>query len=158
VLQEVLYHDFARPEINFPRLDEIVAEPLNDRATQITVLIIDKRSANRAGLRMALETEPDVQVVGEASTVAEALYFAKQHQPRVVILDLDLAGADAASTVRELIARCPACMVILLALFVDPPTHAELMSAGAAACVEKALPGNLLKAFRNARRQSSSPS
>ena len=137
---------------------ETVAQPYNDRATRLTVLIIDSRSTNRAVLRMVLETEPGVYVVGEVSTIAAGLQFTESHRPHVIVLDLDLAGANPASTVRQLVAQCPASPVMLLALFVDPMTRGELMSAGAAACVEKDLPGNFLKAFRSVRQRSGFPS
>lgn len=132
-----------------------MAQLTTDHAAQVTVLIIDRRSVNRAALRMVLETEPGVDVVGEAGTLTEALSLTDDVRPHVIILDLDVVSPGAASAIRQIVARCSACVVMLMALFVDPVTQAELMTAGAAVCVEKDLPENLLRAFRDVRQRSS---
>ena len=135
-----------------------MTQPLNDRASRWTVLIIDRCASSREGLRIALETEPGVSVIGEARTLADGIRAAKRLKPQLVILDLDFAPAEAPSALRELLAECPACTVILIALILDPLTCAELLSVGAAACVEKDLPQNLLSAFRAVRQRASAPS
>jgi DNA-binding NarL/FixJ family response regulator len=134
-----------------------MTQPLTDCTAPTTVLIIDDCIANRAGLRLVLETEPGVHVVAEASTIGEGLRLIESHKPSVVVLDLELAAPDASAVVRELASRHPACAVLLIALFFDPTTHSELLAAGAAACIEKDLPQNFLKTFRTVRRQSSYP-
>ncbi len=108
----------------------MMTRPTSDPSTRLTVLIIDGRPQNRIGLRMVLETEPGVSVVGEAGTLRDALRIAHDHQPQVVLLEL--VSRDAASAVCQIVARCPTCVLILLALFVDPVTQAALVAAGAA--------------------------
>jgi DNA-binding NarL/FixJ family response regulator len=131
-------------------------QPLGDRTTPLTVVLVDGQRASRVGLRMVLETEPGVRVVGETSTMAEGLRLAEASRPGVIILDLDLLGADAAPAVRQLVTRSPQSAVLVLALSVDPLTCANLVAAGAARCIEKDFPETFLTALRDLRLRSSS--
>ncbi|MEV5506608.1 response regulator transcription factor [Streptomyces orinoci] len=73
--------------------------------TQITVLVVDDHPMFRAGLRMALETAPDIRVVGEAGTSAEALTAAGQLRPRVIVMDLHLPDGSGIDATRALTAQ-----------------------------------------------------
>lgn len=128
-------------------------DSLSHRTGWMTVLIIDSCPLNRAGLRMVLETEPDVHVIGEASTVAEGLRILEQDRPCMVVYGLEHAMRDAPTATRQLVACHPACVIILLALLLDPATQSELLAAGATACVEKDHLDNFLKTFRTVRQR-----
>ena len=117
----------------------------------VTVLLIDDGTAVRMGLRILIELEPDVQIMGETSTVTEGLRLAERNKPHIVILGLKNSGASAAATTRQFLASDPGCLLIALAPFGDPATRAEILEAGAAAFVEKNRPQDLIRAFRQVR-------
>ena len=58
----------------------------------VRVLLVEDHAIVLAGVRMLLETEPGITVVGAATTVAEALALAAHAQPEIILLDLDLGG------------------------------------------------------------------
>lgn len=68
----------------------------------IRILLTDDQSLFRAGLRVVLDAQPDMVVVGEASDGAEALALIPELRPDVVLLDMRMAGMDGVETVRRL--------------------------------------------------------
>src|SRR5436189_250491 len=75
---------------------------------KISVLIADDHPPFRAGLRALLESEPDIEVVGEAETGALTILLAAKHQPDVILMDLqmpDVAGIEATRRILNLIAH-----------------------------------------------------
>ncbi|MER3485764.1 MAG: DNA-binding response regulator, partial [Chloroflexota bacterium] len=68
----------------------------------------------RAGLRLLLDAEPDLSVVGEARSAEEALEQARALQPDVVVLDLGLPGASGLEALRDLRESVPGARVLVL--------------------------------------------
>ncbi|MHC6593821.1 response regulator [Arthrobacter sp. C152] len=69
----------------------------------ITVLLADDHLVVRSGLRALLGTQPDIEVVAEASSGEEALELVRQHRPAVVVMDLAMGpGLDGIGTIRRL--------------------------------------------------------
>ena len=66
------------------------------------VLVADDHAVLRAGLRMLLSTQPDIELVGEATTADEAVTLARSLRPDIVILDLSMPGLDGIETLRRL--------------------------------------------------------
>jgi YesN/AraC family two-component response regulator len=58
------------------------------------VLIVDDQDLMRAGLRMILEAEPDIEVVGEAADGVEAVEIVKLSRPDIVLMDIRMPGMD----------------------------------------------------------------
>jgi len=118
------------------------------------VLLADDRPKTRFALRLLLERQPGIQVVGEAADAKELLVQAKVTSPTVVLLDWELpnVGADgsALSALREM---CPHLCVI--ALSGRPEMRKAALAAGADAFVSKTdQPERLLAAVRNAGAES----
>ncbi len=65
-----------------------------DKESMIRVLLVDDQPVVRRGLRVRFQLEPDMQVVGEASTGREALTLAQTLTPDVVLLDIQMPGMD----------------------------------------------------------------
>ena len=115
------------------------------------LLLVDDHAVVRSGLRMLLSAEPDVQIVGEASTAAEAMQTAGTVQPDVILMDIglpDLSGIDAT---REIKKRFPGISIVALTIHEDEDYFFKMLEAGASGYVPKrAAPEELLIAIRAA--------
>jgi DNA-binding NarL/FixJ family response regulator len=103
----------------------------------IGVLLVDDRPAVRRGLRMWLEIEPEVSVVGEAADGEEAVSLAEKLRPDVVLMDVKMPGVDGIEATGKLQAVDPCIAVVILSLYDDIDTRARARNAGAAAFVAK---------------------
>ena len=110
----------------------------------------------REGLRMVLATQPDFDVVGEATNGEEALQLAASLQPDIVLMDMRmpiLGGVEATRRLRE---RQPACRVIVLTTFDDDELVFDGLRAGAVGYLLKAVSSpRLLDAIRTVARGDS---
>jgi len=106
----------------------------------------------RAGLRMLLESQPGITVVGEASTCADALALATGTQPDVIVLDLDLGGENAVQSIPTLLRATPDTRILVLTGVRDPEVHRQAIRHGALGlvCKEKAVE-TLLQAITKVR-------
>jgi len=106
----------------------------------------------RAGLRMLLESQPGITVVGEASTCADALALATSTQPDVTVLDLDLGGENAVESIPTLLCTAPETRILVLTGVRDPEVHRQAIRHGAMGLVlkEKAVE-TLLQAITKVR-------
>jgi DNA-binding NarL/FixJ family response regulator len=95
------------------------------------MLLVDDHPLFRAGLAMALGSEPDLEVVGEASTAAEALELVRQLPVDIVIIDVLLRIASGVSLVSEIKAIRPNCKVLGLSVLDEPAIIATMLRAGA---------------------------
>jgi DNA-binding NarL/FixJ family response regulator len=105
--------------------------------TVLRLVLVDDHQVVRLGLRALLEGEPDLTVVGEAGTVAEAIQAIERLQPDIVLMDIrlpDQSGIVACQQVRQ---RWPAVQVLMLTSFADEELVLEAISAGAAGYVLK---------------------
>jgi DNA-binding NarL/FixJ family response regulator len=103
----------------------------------ITLLLVDDEPWVRHGLRMWLEREADITVVGEASDGAEGIKLAQALQPDVVLMDISLPTMDGITAAAAIRAAVPHCAVVFLSLYDDAATRARADAAGAVAFVGK---------------------
>jgi two-component system response regulator DevR len=109
-------------------------------ADPIRLVIVDDHAIVRQGLRSILEREPDIEVVGEAATAAEALALVAAARPHIVLLDLKLsAGSDVAGLALcgQLTAGTPAPGVLVVTTFLDQALVLEAIQQGARGYVLK---------------------
>ena len=108
----------------------------------ITVFLVDDHEVVRRGVRDVLEAEGDLQVVGEASTVEEALVRLPPAKPDVAVLDVRLPDGNGVALCRELRAQQPQLACLMLTSFADDQALLDAVLAGAAGYVLKDVRGN----------------
>ncbi len=116
-------------------MDDLQASRVSKKT--IRVLLVDDQPLVRRGLKMRLELEPDVEVIGEAGDGAAAIARATEVQPDIVLMDVEMPGMDGISATRALRAAAPHSAVVVLTLYDDAATRARAKEAGAAAFVAK---------------------
>ena len=103
----------------------------------IRVLIADDHALVRAGMRMILETEPDMAVVGEAPDGTEALRLASSLLPTVVLADISMPPHDGIELARLLRRDLPGIKTLVVSMHEDPDIVRDALAAGAAGYVLK---------------------
>lgn len=118
---------------------------------EITVVLADDHNLIRAGLRAMLEGEPDLRVIGEAADASAARKLARDRRPDVLVLDLQMPGAEPARDVPALREEAPATAIVVLTMQSDPRRARDLLRAGASGYVLKqAAERQLTAAIRSA--------
>jgi DNA-binding NarL/FixJ family response regulator len=119
---------------------------------RMRVMLVDDHALIRTAIRQAIEGL-DVVVVEEATTIPEALERAERSRPDVVLVDLDLDGADGLQIVRELSPRLPNTTFVVLSVSGSDSDLLDAVMAGARGYLTKNVtPEALLRAVRSARR------
>jgi DNA-binding NarL/FixJ family response regulator len=117
---------------------------------KIRILLVDHQPLVRAGLRILLETEPDMQVVGEAPNSLAALTQARETIPDIVLLEIGLPGISGLKVIEQLRHQCPLTRVLVLSVYADAASARSALAAGSSAYVTKyAAPADLLTAIRS---------
>ncbi len=104
---------------------------------QISVVLADDHNVIRAGLRSMLEGEADLRVIGEAADASAAAKLASDRRPDVLVLDLQMPGADPARDIQGLRENVPETAIVVLTMQSDPRKARDLLRAGAAGYVLK---------------------
>jgi two-component system, NarL family, response regulator DevR len=110
--------------------------------TPIRVFLLDDHEVVRRGIRDVLESEPDIVVVGEAGTAAEALARVPAVRPDVAILDVRLPDDDGVSVCRELRSTLPDLACLMLTSFGDDEALLSAIMAGASGYLLKQVRGS----------------
>jgi two-component system, NarL family, response regulator NreC len=104
---------------------------------QITVVLADDHNVIRSGLRAMLETEADLRVIGEAADAPGTRKLIRDRRPDVLVLDLQMPGAEPASDVSALREEAPDTAIVVLTMLSDPRRARELLRTGASGYVLK---------------------
>ncbi len=122
---------------------------MTNRKMPIRVLIADDHAVLRAGLRLLLNNQQDMQAVGEASTARETLEKAADLQPDVILLDITMPDMSGLSILRALRERAPSARILVLTMHADEDYLREALRLGAVGYVVKsAADQELLAAIR----------
>jgi DNA-binding NarL/FixJ family response regulator len=120
-----------------------VSEPLR-------VLIVDDHQLFRDGLRALVASQPDMEPVGEAATGEEAVARARELQPDVVLMDVQMPEANGIEATRRIVAQSPHIGVLIVTMFEDDASVFSAMRAGARGYVLKgAKYDEMLRAIRS---------
>ena len=115
----------------------------------IRVLIADDHGIVRSGLRMLIERQSDMDVVGEASDGVEALQLTQAEHPDVAVLDVSMPRMTGLQAAREIRSHSPDTRVLLLSMHDDDRYFFEGLEAGAAGYVlKRAADTDLIEALR----------
>ena len=117
----------------------------------IGVFVLEDQEIVRRGVRLLLQAEPDIEVIGEAGTASSALAQIPVLRPDVAVLDVRLPDGDGVSVCREVRSRAPEVACLMLTAFSDDEALLDSIMAGAAGDVLKQIRGcDLVGAVRTA--------
>jgi DNA-binding NarL/FixJ family response regulator len=106
----------------------------------VRVLVVDDDALMRAGLRGVLDSDPGIEVVGEAGDGREAVYRCRFLEPEVVLMDVRMPDLDGISATRELLAAHPQVRVMVLTTFEQDDYIFGALAAGASGFLLKRTP------------------
>jgi len=114
----------------------------------IRILLVDDHGVVRAGLRMLLAADAELQIVGEAENGAQALRLADELAPDVVLMDISMPDMNGIEATRRIKADHPNVAVLALTMHEDDQYFFEMLGAGASGYVPKrAAPNDLISAI-----------
>jgi two-component system response regulator NreC len=119
----------------------------------IKLILADDHAVVRSGLRMLLEARPDIQIVGEAETGAEAVAKVKLLKPNVILMDIQMPDMNGIEATRRIKESGVNTAVLALTMYEDDQYFFEMLKAGASGYVPKrAAPDELVSAIRTVGR------
>jgi len=119
------------------------------RTGGIRVLLVDDQALIRMGFRMVLESERDLEVVGEAEDGAQAVALATELAPDVVIMDVRMPGMDGITATERIVGRAASTRVLIVTTFdLDEYAFAGLRAGASGFLLKNAPPAELVAAIR----------
>ncbi|SMC77548.1 response regulator [Lentzea albidocapillata] len=119
----------------------------------VRILLADDHALVRRGVRMILDNEPDLEVVGEAGDGAEAISLARRDKPDLAILDIAMPRLTGLQAARELSRLLPDLRILILTMYDNEQYFFEALKAGASGYVLKSVADrDLVEACRSAMR------
>ncbi len=103
----------------------------------VTVVLADDHVIVRDGIRMVLESEPDIQVVAEAGTAEDAARYVLGHKPSILVLDLNMPGESSLDLIPSILKSSPETRIIVLTMQSEPAFVRSALQAGASGYVVK---------------------
>ena len=120
---------------------------------KIRVLIADDHTIVRSGLRLLLQTEPDIEVIGEALDGREAVALAESLRPDVILMDIAMPGTSGLEATKQIKSRFPQMCVLALTMHRSDEYFFEMLKVGASGYVLKgAETSELIGAIRTVAR------
>jgi two-component system response regulator NreC len=103
----------------------------------IRVLVVDDHAVVRSGLRLLLDAEDDIETVGEAGNIQDAVHRARSLKPDVIQMDVVMPGASGIEATPAVLKEVPEASVLVLSMQDDPSYVREAFAAGASGYVLK---------------------
>jgi DNA-binding NarL/FixJ family response regulator len=120
---------------------------------KITVLLADDHTVVRQGLRALLQTEPDIEIVGEAETGRQAVRLTERVKPDVVLMDIAMPALNGLEATRQIAQKVPSSRVLILSSYSDDEYVHQSAEAGAAGyLLKQAAVTDLVRAIREVKR------
>lgn len=105
--------------------------------SKIKILIVDDHPMVRFGIKQLLETEKDIEILGEASTGKEALDFIKKTKPDVILMDIKMPEMSGIDATKKIFDEFDDIQILALSMFSDNTYILNILEAGAAGYVLK---------------------
>jgi DNA-binding NarL/FixJ family response regulator len=122
----------------------------------IEIVVVDDQQLARAGLRMIIEGQPDLRVVGEGADGAEAVSLVRRLRPTVAILDVRMPRVDGLAATRRILEDVPGTRILILTTFDLDEYAFEALRAGASGFLLKDAPAeDIVHAVRTVARGDS---
>lgn len=119
----------------------------------IRILLADDHKLVRAGLKLLIENDASLEVIGEASDGNQALHLVEEKRPDVTILDIAMPGMDGIQCIKEIKTRGLRTKIIVLTMYEDENYIKAVMLAGADAYIKKSsVDSELFKAINHVTR------
>lgn len=116
---------------------------------KIKLLLVDDHAVIRSGLRMLLEAQEDMTIVGEAESGRTAIAQVRELRPDIVLMDIKMADMNGISATEAIKAEFPETAVLALTMYEDDQYFFEMLKAGASGYIPKrAAPDDLVSAIR----------
>jgi two-component system response regulator NreC len=123
------------------------------RTRKIRVMIADDHAILRAGLRMLVNAQADMEVVSEAPDGERAVQTARETKPDVTLLDLTMPRVGGMKALEKMVQQCPATRVLILTMHDDPAYLRSALAAGASGyLLKRAVDAELVAAIRAVHR------
>src|SRR5579885_3830089 len=120
---------------------------------KIRVMIADDHAILRAGLKLLVNSQADMEVCGEAADGKQAMEAASRLTPDIVLLDLTMPNAGGMEALQKIAEDAPAARVVILTMHDDPAYLRSVLAAGASGYVlKKSVDADLLSAIRAVQR------
>jgi two-component system, NarL family, response regulator NreC len=120
---------------------------------KIRILLTDDHTLFRQGLRTLLAAEPDMEIVGEASNACDAITFAHELRPDVVLMDVGMPGLSSFEATRQIRKERAETRIIFLSMYDDEDYLSESVEIGASGYILKESPADqLVSAIREVHR------
>ena len=97
----------------------------------IGIVVVDDHAVVRSGLRMLLEVEEDMTVVGEAGNTHDAIFEVRAHKPNVILLDVVMPDGSGIDAIPKLLHEAPEARVLMLSMQDDPSYVRQAFASGA---------------------------
>jgi two-component system response regulator NreC len=97
----------------------------------IRIVVVDDHAVVRSGLRLLLEAEDDLEVVGDAGSARDAVFEVRARQPDVILLDVTMPDENGIAALPKLLHEAPDAKVLMLSMEDDPSYVREAFGAGA---------------------------
>ena len=115
----------------------------------INVLLVDDHELVRTGISRILMDERGIKVIGEAGSGEEALQFCRQHEPDVVLMDMNMPGMGGMTATKRILHFCPGIKGLALSVSCEEPVPTKVMQLGAAGFISKnSAPKEMVSAIR----------
>jgi DNA-binding NarL/FixJ family response regulator len=115
----------------------------------IRIVLVDDHSIVREGLKMIIENDPQIEVVGEADNIKDAFELVRSKKPDVILLDLDFGDENALDHIADLLNSQENVRILILTGTVDQDIHKQAVESGASGILVKSqVSGTLLKAIK----------
>lgn len=121
--------------------------------SKIKLVLADDHAVVRSGLRMLLQAQPDMEIVGEAESGTQALAQVRQLKPDVILMDIQMPGMSGIEATRQIKEAFADTAVLALTMHEDDQYFFEMLQAGASGYLPKrAAPDELVRAIRTVSR------